>query len=303
MDIPEDLFSAAESESDAIMAMPGVTHWDVGVLEQEGELTEDYGIRVYVSDLAAYGDELPSEINGYPTCLIEEEFALDADTARYDPLVAGCEIENGDSYDSLGTSGTLGLIARGLDGDRLFGVTNAHVLCTGDYKVGNQVCQPARTSGGPPAPSNVIGLLYDWSFEHDCAVFEIPQSISPLLEVLQIGTVTGSRPVPEIDPQRLPEVRKRGRTTGLKYGRVIGRNRLAVTDQSGSTTPPCMTIRLDVAYSSIPWSQGGDSGAAIVDSANYVVGLHFARADTTGRYGLAIPWQDVRDSLSVEVAT
>jgi hypothetical protein len=40
---------------------------------------------------------------------------------------------------------------------------------------------------------------------------------------------------------------------------------------------------------SAPWSQGGGSGSAIVDSADYVVGLHFARAGTTGQYGLADP--------------
>lgn len=303
MDVPEEMFSTAESESETILAMPGVTHWDVGILEQEGELTEDYAIRIYVEDLSAYGDELPGEIGGHPTCLIEERFALDADTARYDPLVAGCEIENGESFGSLGTSGTLGMFARDLSGDRLFGVSNAHVLCTGDYGVGDRICQPGRTTGGPPDPSNVIGQLSGWNFDHDCAIFEIPQSISPLLDVLEIGKVTGSRPVPEIDPYHLTEVRKRGRTTGLKNGLVIGRNRIPTTDQAGGTTPPSLTIRIDQRFSSLPWSQAGDSGAAIVDSAGYVVGLHFARADTTGAYGLAIPWADVRNCLSVEVAT
>jgi hypothetical protein len=298
MDIPQAMIDAAESHSDEILALAGVTGWDVGLAESGDGLTGDYAIRIYVADLSAA--QVPDSYDGFPTNVLEATFALDADTNRYDPLIAGCEIENGDSDDLLGSNGTLGVIVHNTDRDVLCGLTCAHVVCVGNFHAGDQICQPARTAAGPPPPANVIGLLSDFSIENDAAIFEIRESITPTRAILDIGAVAGSRSLPAIDPASLPHVRKRGRTTPLTDGHIIARQRLATTDQNGRTLPPHVTV---LAVSPLPFSGRGDSGAAIVDDDAMVLGMHFARSDSDGKYGLAIPWDDLAARFPIEVAT
>ena len=303
MDIPEEMFVAAEAASDVILALPGVTGWDVGIGESGGELTGDYAIRIYVAGLDQVDtSSFPGDFGGFPVSLVDGGFELDVDSNRYDPLVGGCEIENGQGFNFLGFNGTLGVIVRHTQRNVLCGLTNAHVLCVGNFGVGNAICQPARSGAGFPDPANIVGVLTDWNFDHDCAIFEIPDRLTPTRAIAGIGPVAGSRPLPEIDPNNLTRVRKRGRTTELTFGHVIARQRMVTTDPDGNAVPPHFTVRLDRAHSAPPYSAGGDSGSAVVDDANFVLGLHFGR-NSGGTFGMAIPFDDVEACFPIEVAT
>ncbi|ADP82012.1 serine protease [Pseudofrankia inefficax] len=301
MDVPEEMFEVAEAHSEEILALPDVTGWDVGLAEYGDELSTDYAIRIYVNDLSSVEDgQLPTDFDGYPTNILEGRLELDAlpDLARYDPLIAGCEIENGDL--DVGSSGTLGMVVRHTERDVLCGLTCAHVLCFAGYGIGDAVCQPARVAGGSPEPANVIGGLTDWNLDYDCAIFELRESITPELEILEIGPVAGSvLDIPEIDPYNLVKVSKRGRTTGLTWGHIIGYNRIVTWDSSGRRTPAYLLVRLDPACPKPTIGAGGDSGAVLVDDVGRVVGLY--RGHLGDRYGMAIPWKHIAGCLPIDV--
>jgi hypothetical protein len=299
MDIPEEMFESAESYSDQILSLPGVSGWDVGIAEYDGELSSEYAIRIYVDDLRRVDWQYPSDFDGYPTNYLEGQFEFDVDTTRYDPLIAGCQVENG-SLD-VSSSGTLGLIVHHRVRDVLCGLTNAHVLCFGNFSRGDSICQPARTSSGPPAPADIVGLLFDWNFDHDCAIFELRESITPDLAMLGLGRVRGSRSVPEVDPNNFLRVSKRGVATGVTSGFIIGRNRISTTDQNGKTMPPHLLVRIDLASSVPPYSMEGDSGAGVLDDDGYAVGIHVGHYGPP--YGLVIPWGDIAGCFPIDVAT
>ncbi|MEW6172511.1 MAG: hypothetical protein AB1510_05500 [Bacillota bacterium] len=120
----------------------------------------------------------------------------------------------------------------------------------------------------------------------DCAVAKPFESGSIKNDVLKIGPVRG---ITEAKPGLA--VRKCGRTSGITSGTVkyidvtstvdIGEKREAVFEDQFATSP---------------MSQGGDSGALIMDQSGRAVGLLFAGSDD---YTMANRIQNVLDALNV----
>ena len=90
-------------------------------------------------------------------------------------------------------------------------------------------------------------------------------------EILEIGTIGG---VGEADLGTA--VKKSGRTTGLTTGEILQIDVTADVSYGGGRTARFTDQLLAGAM-----SQGGDSGSAVLDDQNRLVGLLFAGSDTT----------------------
>jgi hypothetical protein len=90
-------------------------------------------------------------------------------------------------------------------------------------------------------------------------------------EILQIGTIQGAA-----TGELGMAIKKSGRTTGLTTG-VIEQVDVSVNVQYGEGQIAMFTDQLMAGA----MSQGGDSGSAVLDDNNRLVGLLFAGSDTT----------------------
>jgi hypothetical protein len=89
--------------------------------------------------------------------------------------------------------------------------------------------------------------------------------------ILELGTLTG------LGSDSLGmAIRKSGRTTGLTAGEVTQVD-VTVNVQYGAGRTARFTDQLMTG----PMSQGGDSGSAVVDAENRLVGLLFAGSDSS----------------------
>lgn len=124
----------------------------------------------------------------------------------------------------------------------------------------------------------------------DAAIASIDSPEDVVNEILEIGTPTGSSSVTLGD-----SIQKSGRTTGHTQGTVDEIN-VTVNVQYGAGQ---IATFVDQVISDIP-SDGGDSGSAILNNNNEVVGLLFAGSDTTTVFNNI---DNVLELLDVEVKT
>lgn len=108
-------------------------------------------------------------------------------------------------------------------------------------------------------------------------------------EIMGIGRPIGARPV---DLGSI--VKKSGRTTGYTEGRII---QIDVTTSVMYGQKPTLFSGQLMADG---MSEPGDSGSAILDEENYVVGLLFAGSGTTT---LINPIDRVLSALNVDIVT
>jgi len=226
------------------------------------------------------------------------------------------------------TAGTLGcLVTR--DG-HLFILSNNHVLANSNVAhQGDPIIQPGRYDGGTPddqiatledfvpinfgtSPSTcsiatgVEGLL-NWlakllgSSHRVMAFQEVPARnlvdaaiARPLSDdlvekqIFEIGVPKGTR-----SATLGTQVKKSGRTTGFTTGRIVQIDVTSRVSYDGGTAV------FEDQLMAGAMSQGGDSGSAVLDEEDYVVGLLFAGSDTTT---IINPIQFVLEALNVEIA-
>ncbi|MFQ5552616.1 MAG: hypothetical protein ACE5EW_02735 [Thermoplasmata archaeon] len=185
------------------------------------------------------------------------------------------------------SAGTLGCVVR-RDGEP-FILSNSHILSdSGRGAVGDPILQPAPEDGGRD-PEDVIAHLSDfvplrWRWrgilrilsplfprrnQVDCALAR-PVSVGDLRgDLSRIGPVEGVA-APFIGQ----DVRKSGRTTGLTRGRVMLLD-ATVTIRYGEGREALFTDQIITT----DMSQGGDSGALVVDDDRRAVGLLFAGSE------------------------
>ncbi len=244
-------------------------------------------------------------------------------TDRWRPAPGGVSIGHADI-----TAGTLGcLVTRN---GELFILSNNHVLANSNAaQRGDPIIQAGRYDGGTledqiatledfiplnfgtspptcPTATGVEGLL-NWlakllgSSHRVMAFQEVPGRnlvdaaiARPLSDdlvekrILEIGVPQGTR-----DVTLGTRVKKSGRTTGFTTGRIIQIDVTTRVSYEGGTA-----IFEDQLMAG-PMSQGGDSGSAVLDEEDFVIGLLFAGSDATT---IINPIQFVLDALNVEIA-
>jgi len=264
--------------------------------------------KVVASQLSSR-DMVPATLEGTPTDVVRTGIirALQSTTNKHRPAPGGVSIGHQDI-----TAGTLGCLVQ-KDGQK-FILSNNHVLANSNQaEIADPILQPGPYDGGTYpddhiagledfVPINIIGLpsecpiatgtasllngiakllgsqvrmqaINQQPLENlvDAAIARPlnPEEVSD--KILQIGTIQGTA-AGELGMA----IKKSGRTTGLTNG-VIEQVDVSVNVQYGQGQVAMFTDQLMAGA----MSQGGDSGSAVLDENNRLVGLLFAGSDTT----------------------
>ena len=313
-----------------LFAMRNVVGIGIGFKVAGDVVTKELAITVNVSKKIpaaqlAPSDLVPKLIGSVKTDVVETGIfrAFQDPTKKMRPARPGVSIGH---YNI--TAGTFGcLVKRGAD---VLILSNNHVLADiNKASLGDAILQPGKYDGGTQAdqiaelaefvpiefdgggggttPGGCSGLITSLlslfgqqptqtssinapGANHvDCA---IAKPLSPDLvrsDILQIGTPTGVGTV-----TLGTAVQKFGRTTSYTQGSITQVDVTATVDYGG----PTATFQGQLMAGAM--SQGGDSGSAVLNDQEQVIGLLYAGSDTTTLFN---PIQDVLTALNVEIVT
>jgi len=316
---------------DYLLSRRNVVACGVGFKETGGQMTDELCVVISVTRKMpeaqlSPADIVPRKLGEVRTDVVETGVirALQGHTDRWRPAPGGVSIGHVDI-----TAGTLGcLVTRD---DQLFILSNNHVLSNSNAaEKGDPIIQPGRYDGGtlddriatledfvplnfgtaPPTCPLATGMesFLNWlakllgSSHRVMAFQEVPERnrvdaaiARPLSDdlvekrILEIGVPKGTR-----EATLGTRVKKSGRTTGLTTGQII---QIDVTAQVSYGEGRTAVFEDQLMAGAM--SKGGDSGSAVLDEEDYVVGLLFAGSDVTT---LINPIQFVLEALNVEIA-
>jgi hypothetical protein len=322
-----------ESVEKDFMEMENVTGVGIGPKIVNGEYTDELAIQVYVAEKKDQkslkkNEIIPKTIDNIKTDIIERTFVLQhlpvllddiaimEDATKYDTLMGGIsigpcrsvylkppEVPQAGYYVFVGTLGAV--VKDNATGNKML-LSNFHVMCVDDqWKVGDKMAQPSLVDGGK-CPADVVGELQRAALNTDVDAAISSHTARPIsCEIKEIGNVTGTG-----NAAIGLAVRKRGRTTGLTYGKVDSLNMTVQINYGNGlgvkTLKNQIHIEPDKTKSPI-FGNHGDSGSAVVNDKNEIVGLHFAGGqDAQGNPvgdGIANPIQKVLTALNISVCT
>jgi hypothetical protein len=297
--------------ADGLFAIPGVHGVGVGDKIVGGERTSDTSIRVYVTQKRPLEEippeeRVPTEIEGVKTDVVEEPPITElqvagiplgterADPHEYRPLRGGSQLARGGSSD-LGTLGCLCDVTG--DPSKVIALTNYHVIYDPPATDDNEeVGQPAGQSSSSESCDDIFGRVLDAEYDQDVDIvlIRLNPNTRYLAEIEGVGVVPGIGPAPALNDQ----VTKRGRSSGLTGGFVDD------PSSDGDVFRPDGTLKRhyrrairilpnpDPANPAGPtaFSIPGDSGSALLNAANQVIGIVFAGAPGVAR---AIPMDTI----------
>ncbi len=204
------------------------------------------------------------------------------------------------------TVGTFGCLVRKKDDDEtLYILSNSHVLADeGTGAVGDRVIQPGKYDGGA-APGDVIAELSQWiPFQFtstgypntvDAAIAKVKNKASVTSAIRLIGVPTGA----SNRVRRGMRVQKTGRTTDYTQGIIQDINyRMALNYKKpggGSGRVGLQDLVLCTRF-----TDGGDSGSAVLDMNKRIVGLHFAGSPSSSIFNKI---NNVITQLDIDVVT
>lgn len=312
----ENVRTALKSATPRLMACSNVVASGIGYKVSNGQRTPDLSVvcsvtkKMATAQLAA-SDVVPRNVDGIPTDVVETGRirAFQSHTARHRPAPGGVSIGHRDI-----TAGTLGCLVK--KGDQTFILSNNHVLAnSNDAQPGDPILQPGPIDGGR-LPTDHIADLEDFVEIHflqpeppsqcptargviavlngicaaissqtrykvvsiqqtdnlvDAAIARPLNDANVVDEILQIGPIQGVGLADLGD-----SIKKSGRTTEFTTGEI-----LQVDVTVDVSYGPGQTARFVDQLLSGPMSQGGDSGSAILDDSDRLVGLLFAGSDST----------------------
>jgi len=236
-------------------------------------------------------------------------YALQDPKGKFRPAPGGVSIGH-----QLVTAGTLGCLVTKEDKNYRYILSNNHVLAnSNDASIGDPILQPGTYDGGS-FPDDQIGILSNFipiEFDQtesscgianniaaflnmfarlfgsttrveavtpklannlvDCAIAEPLDQNDVQNMILNIGNITGVAEAGLDTP-----VKKMGRTSGFTTGVI---EQIDVTSRVSYGTDKIATF-VDQIMAGL-MSQGGDSGSAVLNDENKLVGLLFAGSNTT----------------------
>ncbi len=246
---------------------------------------------------------IPTDV--YPTGII---YAQQGRTERHRPAPGGVSIGH-----YLITAGTLGCLVQ--KNNMLYILSNNHVLAnSNDASIGDPILQPGPYDGGTqqndtiarlsefvpiqfttgvipcPLGNAVASVLNTFAAAIgsrtrlqaaasavaqenlvDCAIAQPLNPADVTTQILEIGTITGV-----VEGTLGMSVKKSGRTTGLTTGSI---QQIDVTANVSYGSNKVATFADQLMAGAM--SQGGDSGSAVLDDQNRLVGLLFAGSNNS----------------------
>jgi hypothetical protein len=279
----------AESE---LLNITGVNGVGIGYKKVGGQDTDEMSIRVYVNKKKDVpdNDQIPSEINGVKTDVIEQEGPAvpHLDTRILNPLRGGIDIGRAD----LNYHGTLGAIVKDNFTKSIALLSCYHVLAVNTTAIkGMPISQPANT------PSNKVARLHKFDLYVDAAtaILNDPLNTQHRIEGIP-GSVTGVA-----DVMHGSRVRKRGITTLFTSGTIAATNMTVKFDYSkiSPDMPSEWNLTNQLLIESGSFSDEGDSGSALIDDSGKIVGLLTGAFKSGPVFATAI--QSVLDSLQCTI--
>ena len=328
------------------LKIPGVHTVYVGLRYRNFQLTDELALCVIVRrkqplERIAPSELVPSQIAGIPTDVIEgdpaqpltqdnpaqptEQEVPTFDDERYAQIRGGIPIE-GD-----GGKGTLACIGRATDAGnngRLVLLSNHHVLANKGSGEGASVRQPDVSCcccGHKIAVVRRTRKTTTFAFYRtqpttpsiDAGIAFLEPGIQCLAEVqVDVGDGTATHLVTAVIPPAeikapLP-VKKRGRRTGTKHGRIVG----ATADGFEGTNDKDMAYRRQLLITPtnaigsgvFRFTAGGDSGSAVMTEDDRIVGLLWGATvvrlgNQTLVQGIATKIQDVTSAMQISIET
>jgi hypothetical protein len=322
--------AAKQNHLQVILGLPNVIACGIGYKVTSNGLTGDLAVVVSVTRkipevLLSAVDLIPRVIDGIKTDVIETGIfrAFQGTRDRWRPVIPpGVSLGHVNA-----TAGTFGCLVR--RGNDLFILSNNHVLANANQgRVGDLIIQPGRLDGG--GPQDRIATLADYiplDFGSDAPTCNLAMGAEKTLNLLSglfgsqhrlmayqqtqgLNRLDAALARPDDPAWVTPDivgigrplgtrratlgtrVKKSGRSTGTTEGRII---QIDVTSQV-SYGPA--QARFYGQLMATGMSQPGDSGSAVLDKENYVVGLLFAGSDNAT---LITPIQPVLEALRVEL--
>ncbi len=318
----EALCLARKKNEKTLLSRQNVISVGVGFKYTNGERTEEECIVVGVTHklpecVLTNKDLIPREIGAYKTDVIElgHVQAFEHGTGKFRPAPGGVSIGHRDI-----TAGTLGCLVT--KDDETFILSNNHILANSNAaEIGDPILQPGPFDGGEVA-ADQIGTLaefvtinfgsssgnsfLDFILSLLCQFFGIfcqdggsvnfvdaalakPTSDDIVVNnILDIGSPTGAAQV-ELNES----IKKSGRTTDLTHDSVLQMH-ATIRVQYGAGQIATFEEQIIAG----PMSAGGDSGSAVLNDTNQVIGLLFAGSDQTT---IINPIDHVLNELGVEI--
>lgn len=257
-------------------AIPGVVEVGIGIKETDAHPTGEPAFGVYVREKLPLEEippeeVIPDEIEGFPTDVrIFRPMKKEEDKAKYRPLKAGVQIERAGT-NAWGTIGCLG--HRDVPGGAAILLTAGHVVglaqddspagLTGSDAGGVELGQPCHTDSWCCKCNDIAFTLHAVNHKKlDFAIAQLKPGVMTLSEIHEIGPITAIA-----EPMMGEAVKKRGRTTGLTTGNIS----MLMMNAAGTAVE---TIEVKKNGGNERFSMPGDSGAALLNNANAIIGLH-----------------------------
>lgn len=309
--IAKEVLAAAHEE---LLLRPNVVATGVGLKRTAGGSSTTPCIVCSVAEkLGASNfslrERIPNQLDGVPTDVVQTGRlrVLAARTDRHRPAPGGVSIGHQEV-----SAGTLGCAVR-KDGEVLI-LSNNHVLAnSNDARPGDPILQPGVRDGGRNpedrianlaafVPIHFLGVTSRCSIARAVAALsnrvaqlfgsraqlratsdrvvenladaalarpDRDEDVSP--EILEIGTI-----VDMASGELGMSIKKSGRTTGLTRGEILQVDVTADVEYGGGRV-----ARFGDQLLAGPMSQGGDSGSAVLDAHDRLIGLLFAGSENT----------------------
>lgn len=330
----EQLIAMKDRAAAAFLEIPGVTAVGLGGRERAGRRTGELCIKVFVAhkrpaEELTPGELLPPAFEGMGVDVsvlgeVEPQMGTpipkeippgslgesSTDGTNYRPLTGGARVEVDLSGSGLGTGGS---VWRNVNNNDVYLLTNFHVVSAGvnlatlPTRDVTRVGQSTSSSGPTECCNDIIGTFAGGGRNplRDAALIRLDPGTRYLAEVKCVGVVAGTYDIKPATDVALPipyPVRKYGAKTRLTGGTVDSVANVQTirgvrfTNTMIVSPNPNPALR---AHDTLFWSDEGDSGSAVVNDDNKIVGLHFA-GDKTGpvRRGVALPIKDIIDQFN-----
>jgi hypothetical protein len=332
---PETITRVKRDATERLLAIPNVVAVGIGPKMVGGRATGEPAIRVFVrrklpADQVPADELIPPTIDGVLTDVdiggdpvpvadpvpvdrpgAIHPLTLDLDETTYRPVVGGGQLT------TVGSNhhGTLGcLMWDPANHEVAYALTNMHVIQPPDItavtKNTTKIGQPDGSDSSSKCCNDVIGVWVGGgqSAERDEALVRLSPGMKWKAQITEIGLVAGKHKLIQTDVTGATpyKVAKRGMRTRLTGGTVSALS--ATTSEADNLiiikpTPNPGAGAGDVTF----FDFEGDSGSALVNAANEVVGLIWARDDVGNGYAYHIDHVLARlkntDGLTVEVAS
>lgn len=331
----EEYRALAQRAAAALLRLPGVHSVGIGGRMRAGQPTGELVIKVLVARKRPRGEVdpaglIPGEFEGVPTDVEEcppfapravpgkpaftdlSQAYLQGDRDRERPVRGGTHLE----CKHASSAGTLGFLARvPADPKRIMAVTNHHVLFDAVAPtLGAPVGQPEPNDSCTKCCRGLIGTCVASHYDNDvdAALIQLDPELEWLAEIKEVGFVRGGHDLTTTEAQtQLYPIRMRGRTLGLVGGTLVSINTTGTMGGRNYTNGIVIKPNPDASVTSpVFFGDFGDSGSALVNDNNEVVGLYTGGpvAGAQAGFGMGFPIKDLidkfktADSITIEVA-